>query len=164
MDAEDREVVVALPGGVVLMQQVVEDAESVDPGTDFGSQRLVVACRGRLADFANREPQGGCGPAGGGVDVSALHCLDDEQPEVAGEDLAAGVRIGDEPERGGQVVEGCCDYLAQGIGVLRLCPDDLFARAHDVLPSACTAAAVPAAAAKAVVRASTALLPRPIAA
>ena len=126
---EDGHMVMGDADGVAGLKRGAERLEPAGPGTCRGGEPRVVVTGLSWGVLAGWEPQRRCGAVGGGVDDAEGHRVLDIQPEVSGEDLAAGGRISDQPPGRRQVVEGIGDDLAEGVQVRPARGDHMRARA-----------------------------------
>ena len=119
----------------------VEDGEPLHPRAGDLGQLLAVPV-GRFGGLRSEGyPQRGGVPAGGGVHQPVGHRVLDVHPEVAGEDLAAGGLVTDQPPAGREGEERVSDDLAEHPDVGLACADDAAggalpaaARGHDRPP------------------------------
>jgi hypothetical protein len=134
---QDGQVMVGDAGRVVPVERRIEDGEAAGPRARRGGQPRAVTVGLVLWVLADAEPQRDRGAVGGGVHGAAGHRVVNIEPEIAGEDPAAGVRVGYQPPGRRQVVEGACDDLAEGIEVGRVRGDHLAGRgdAYHRVPS-----------------------------
>jgi hypothetical protein len=136
---EDGQVVVRQAGQVVGVQLRVEDGEPLRPPAGDLGQVLVVSVGRAGGLWSEGDPQGGGVAAGGGVHEPVGQRVLDVHAEVAGEDLAAGGLIADQPLARRDGEERISDDLAEHADVGLAGADDadgcgtrrLSARGHE---------------------------------
>ena len=114
---------------MVGVQFLIKGHEPLGPLAGDLGQLFVVPVGLRRAAPARGIHSAAAVPAGGGVDQPVGHRVLDVHPEEAGEDLAAGGLVRDQPPAWREGEERVGDDLAEHVDVGLACADDARVRA-----------------------------------
>jgi hypothetical protein len=116
-DGEDRQVMMRSTEWVMLIKNVIERLEASQPGTGRSGQPRLVITRRTRQRRADANPQRRRVALGRGVDNPGRKRVLNVKPEVAGQDLPAGIGVRDQPLRLRQVIERIGDDLTEHLDI-----------------------------------------------